>query len=77
VNGPEHYKRAEELEQLAEEEWRRSNYGWAPVLIARAQVHATLACAAVLTGVVRDIVRDEIQEHAETAPHIYADGSSA
>lgn len=50
MNGPEHYREAERLAALAEQEWGDSQAGdpcpRAVVTAQRAQVHATLALAA-------------------------------
>jgi hypothetical protein len=45
VNGPEHYAEAEYLAGPYGE-WYRTNHDQLPALLARAQVHATLALAA-------------------------------
>lgn len=60
MTGPEHYRRAEQLEAQAAEDEGPS----APRLVARAQVHATLALAAATAAGVYDI-----RGRGETAWH--------
>lgn len=45
MNGPEHYRRAEQLEQLAVQQWEKGQPLW-QLTMQQAQVHATLALAA-------------------------------
>lgn len=67
MTGPEHYKRAEQLEALAVET-PSDQPELAAVVVARAQVHAILALADNVGSLV-DAVRER--------PHSYPDGSTA